>query len=438
LFGEKAMLKKLKIQLTLISAFITGTILSVMAIMVILIFEQPLKDRNYAYFQNTANSIIYNIQNNKIISHLWLSQTEINNALIIYIEENNHPFVFNGSWKKTKTNRQILIDAVKNIAVNNYKFDLYKTKSQYSQTIFFQFKGIYNESYDASVSVIPDENENIYTLILIHDKQYEIKQIVQNRILLFSLVVIGIILLFIFSWWFAGHNIKAIEKNEQKQKEFIAAASHELKAPLAVITTSASAISVDDKQQYIFLNNIQKECKQMARLIDDLLLLSNSDAKTWTIKKEKVEIDTLLLDIIDLFSSIAIKDNKTLTLDLPKTSVPFIYGDYERLMQAISVFIDNAITYTKAGNKIKIILSFETHFIIIKIIDNGIGISDEDKKHIFERFYRCDKSHSKKGHYGLGLSIAYEIIELHNGNINVSDTLGGGTTFSLTFPILKA
>lgn len=428
------MLKKLRIQLTLISTFITGTILFVMAVIVLLISEQPLKDRNYAYFKNNTNSIIYNIQNNKIISHLWLSQTEIINNLIIHIEDNSYPFIFNGSWHNSKTEREYLINKAKDIAAYNYKFDLYKSTnlSPIPKTIFFDFKGKYNEKYNASVSAIPSNSSDTYTLILIHDKQYETMQIVQNRILLFSLVVVGIISLLIFSWWFAGRNIKSIEKNEQKQIEFIAAASHELKAPLAVITTSASAISVqNDNQQSKFINNIQKECKRMARLIDDLLLLSNSDAKTWTIKKEKVEIDTILLDIIDFFSSIAIKNNQSLTLTLPENAVPFIYGDCERLIQAISVFIDNALNYTRSGGKIKIVLSLELHFIVIQIIDNGIGISNEDKKHIFDRFYRSDKSHSTKGHYGLGLSIAYEIIRLHNGSIYVSDTHGGGATFTI-------
>lgn len=428
------MLKKMKIQLTLISTFITGTVLLIMAIIVLLISEQPLKDRNYAYFQNATNSIIYNVQNNKIISHLWLSQTEISNSLMIHIEDNGYPFIFNGSWKKSKTSRKDLISIVKDIAKNNYKFNLYEVtgSSLITKTIFFDFKGKYNEVYNVSVSVIPSATSDIYTLILVHDKQYERKQIIQNRILFFSLVVVGVIVLLIFSWWFADHNIKSIEKNEQKQIEFIAAASHELKAPLAVITTSASAITFkDDNQQSIFINNIQKECKRMARLIDDLLLLSNSDTKTWTIKKEKVEMDTVLLDIMDFFSSIAIKNNQKLNLILPEVSVPFIYADSERLIQAISIFVDNALNYTKTGGKIEIVLSLETHFIVIQIIDTGIGISDENKKHIFERFYRCDKSHSEKGHYGLGLSVAYEIIKLHNGNVYVSDTASGGTTFTI-------
>ncbi len=167
----------------------------------------------------------------------------------------------------------------------------------------------------------------------------------------------------------------------------------------------------------------------MARLVDDLLLLSNADSKTWTIQAEGVSLDALLIDVTDSFLPMANAGGQSLSLKLPDTSSPTVKGDGERLAQVVSILLDNALTYTPAGGTVEVSLDERSGYIYITVADSGIGIPDEHKKNIFDRFYRIDKARSGKDHYGLGLSVATEIVRLHHGQISVRDSKAGGAEF---------
>lgn len=250
--------------------------------------------------------------------------------------------------------------------------------------------------------------------------------------------MIGILLLSLFSYWFAGRAILPITINQQKQVQFIAAASHELKSPLAVIQGSNSVIkSHDYLDDHPFTMQIEKECKRMARLVDDLLLLATADAKTWSIRKKNVDLDILLIEMLDTFIPLANGKNQKLHLNLPEYTLPPVLCDDERILQAITILLDNALHYVQEGGTITIDLSMRSDTCIIKVIDNGPGIPPSHASHIFDRFYRVDASRKDKNHYGLGLSIAKEIIHLHNGKLDFSPTPGGGCTFIIELPLLK-
>ena len=169
----------------------------------------------------------------------------------------------------------------------------------------------------------------------------------------------------------------------------------------------------------------------MSRLIDDMLLLTKAGSFRWTIRKEPTELDTLLLNTFEAFEPIASEKSIRLLIELPEDAVPPILCDEERVRQVLSILLHNAISYTPKGGRIRLSLTFEDKYTRILVSDNGIGIPDAEKERIFERFYRADQSRSEKGHFGLGLSIASEIISAHNGQLLVSDTPGGGSTFTV-------
>ena len=123
-----------------------------------------------------------------------------------------------------------------------------------------------------------------------------------------------------------------------------------------------------------------------------------------------------------------------LQIETPEECFPPLFSDKDRLSQIISIFLDNAISYSPEQSSILLKVSMKKNCLAISITDHGIGISKEDKKHIFDRFYRCDKSRTKKDHYGLGLSIADELVSLLDGKIYLNDTPGGGCIFTLTIP----
>jgi signal transduction histidine kinase len=125
--------------------------------------------------------------------------------------------------------------------------------------------------------------------------------------------------------------------------------------------------------------------------------------------------------------------NITFNVNLPNTTIPLFNCDKERIIQLITILVHNAISYTPENGKIDISLAYEKKHFTISVADNGIGIADDEKPKIFDRFYRSDKSRTSKEHFGLGLSIATQIVTAHNGHISVSDTPNGGATFTVCF-----
>lgn len=231
--------------------------------------------------------------------------------------------------------------------------------------------------------------------------------------------------------------IKPTEKAMQSQKDFIASASHELKAPLAVLLSAADVIEASpgcsaDIRSHAAL--MEDEISRMAGLVQDLLLLSSIDAGSWTLHPSQINVDTLLITLYEKFEMICKKKSVILQLRMPEDSLPPLVSDENRLNQVLSIFLDNAISYSPEHSSVILSASVKKGHLAIHIIDHGIGISEEDRPFIFDRFYRCDKSRTKKGHYGLGLSVAKELVSLLNGKISVSDTPGGGCTFTITLP----
>lgn len=225
----------------------------------------------------------------------------------------------------------------------------------------------------------------------------------------------------------------AIE-SRRRQTEFIAAASHELRAPLTVIQANTATIRSMPERAAAAVETIASECSRMARLISDMLLLASTDAKNWPVTLAPMEVDTLLLNVYEAYQPVCAKRGFRLELKLPETPLPSIKGDAERLSQVLGILLDNALDYGETADNKAIELSayFNKGRLTIDVIDHGIGISDEQKEHIFERFYRGDSARNAKRHFGLGLAIAKELIALHEGELVVLDTSGGGSTFRIS------
>lgn len=245
----------------------------------------------------------------------------------------------------------------------------------------------------------------------------------------------GVFLFIIFlSRILARITVKPTEAAIQSQKDFIAAVSHECKAPLATILSSAEMIESEPDIPDTIKNHVQvidSEVSRMSRLIGDLLLLSSLDAGNWTFHMDEINIDTLLINLYTKYEQICRKKNILLQLNIPDECYPPFYSDEDRLNQIISIFLDNAVSYSPPESEISLNASVEKNKLVITIIDHGIGISDKDKPFIFNRFYQCDKSRTQREHFGLGLSIANELVHKLDGKIQLFDTVGGGCTFKI-------
>ena len=232
--------------------------------------------------------------------------------------------------------------------------------------------------------------------------------------------------------------VKPTEKAMQSQKDFIAAVSHECKAPLAAILSSAEMIeSVPNIPDTVtdHVRVIDAEVSRMSRLIRDLLLLSSIDAGNWSFHMDEFNVDTLLINLYTKFERICRKKDIQLQLNIPDECCPPLYSDADRLDQIISIFLDNAVSYSPPESEISLNASVRKNELIFTIIDHGIGISEKEKPFIFDRFYQSDKSRTQREHFGLGLSIANDLVHKLEGKIKLFDTPGGGCTFKIFLPL---
>ena len=201
--------------------------------------------------------------------------------------------------------------------------------------------------------------------------------------------------------------VKPTEKAMQSQKDFIAAVSHECKTPLAAILSSAEMIeSVPNIPDTVkdHVRVIDAEVSRMSRLIRDLLLLSSIDAGNWSFHMDEVNVDTLLINLYTKFERICRKKDIQLQLNIPDECCPPLYSDADRLDQIISIFLDNAVSYSPPESEISLNASVRKNELIFTIVDHGIGISEKEKPFIFDRFYQSDKSRTKRSILGFDLA----------------------------------
>ena len=226
-------------------------------------------------------------------------------------------------------------------------------------------------------------------------------------------------------------------KLDNMQKEFVADVSHELKTPITSIMGYADTLlegGYDEETKIKFLNVIASESRRMARLVTDLLTLSRYDSNKKKTKKESFDLGDLVKKSQEKLA-IEIKKKEHNVNCFVTADVPPVYADKDDIERVILNILTNSIKYTKDGGEIKIYVGFVYTDAYIKIIDNGMGIPEEDLTRIFERFYRVDKARTRElGGSGLGLSIAKEILDKNGGSIDIKSEVGKGTEVVIRIP----
>ncbi|MEG2651493.1 MAG: HAMP domain-containing sensor histidine kinase, partial [Eubacterium sp.] len=247
----------------------------------------------------------------------------------------------------------------------------------------------------------------------------------------------SILVLIPISYFLAGKSLQPIKETFENQKKFIADASHELRTPLTVIQTNVEVLKMKEdeilNENIRWLNNISLETETMAKLISELLLIAQADNKKIAMKKEVFDLSALCAEIQDLMYDVAADHQIHLKGNLQEGIC--YKGDEERLKQAIRILVDNAIKYTPGEGSVTIVLSEGVRNVSISVHDTGVGLSEEDQKKIFSRFYRVDNArHRESGGVGLGLNIAAVIVKQHNGKIKIDSTIDVGSTFTIVLP----
>jgi len=231
---------------------------------------------------------------------------------------------------------------------------------------------------------------------------------------------------------------KTLERLETlfgSQRRFLADVSHELRTPLTVIKGNIGIIrkfGVDEES----LSGIENEVDRLTRLVGDLLLLNQAESGVMPLDRMKVDLGSVLMDVMQQASVLA---GKRIKVKLVNIDQAIVNGDPDRLKQVFLNLISNAIAYTPEKGTVEVNLCKEGSMALFSVKENGAGISPEDLPHIFERFYRGDKSrtHTATSGFGLGLSIAKWITEKHGGKIEVESQLKQGTTFRVYLPLVE-
>lgn len=242
----------------------------------------------------------------------------------------------------------------------------------------------------------------------------EIKDRITLRLFYINLIILG------FSgaagYFLAGRTLKPIAKMMGEQKEFISNASHELRTPLTSLKTEIEVALRNPKthDKNILASNLE-DVNKMQRLTNYLLELHKYE-----------EGREIIMTKVDLKEIVQKAISKTAAKTDLKKSI--VIGNEDALIELVIILVDNAIKYSPKGSNV----SIKVRPGVIEVKDHGVGIAEEDISHIFDRFYRADKSRSKDG-YGLGLSIAKNIVDLHKGKIIVKSEIGKGTIFKIIF-----
>ena len=279
------------------------------------------------------------------------------------------------------------------------------------------------KSYIYDIKKLPD---NQYLIVLADTDTKENN--IWKYLSAFVLIAMGVFVLFLITLYLSKFVIKPATVAMQREKQFIADASHELKTPLGAISINAQALfSTSDANKHI--RNIVSEADRMSRLIERLLTLSRLD-KNMDIAQTVFSLSACVEEMTLTYESVAYDKEVTYNYNIAENIS--LYGSEDDIRQLMAILIDNAIKNTESSGNIDISLAENAGRITLKVENTGKGISHDDLPHIFERFYKSDSSRNGSS-FGLGLAIAKAISERNSGSISVQSEVNGVTCFTVEF-----
>lgn len=239
----------------------------------------------------------------------------------------------------------------------------------------------------------------------------------------------------LISWLLARWAVKPVETAWQQQRQFVADASHELKTPLTVIMTNAELLNspdFDENRRSQFAAHILTMSRQMRQLIEEMLDLARTDSGQANLVLSQVDLSKLVSDAVLPFEPVFFEAGLTLTTDIQEGIT--LRGSGQHLRQTADILLDNARKYAQAPGEVTVTLTRTGSRCRLAVSNPGPEISKEDLKNIFKRFYRSDAAHTQRGSYGLGLSIAQNIVLRHHGKI-WAESKNGRNTFYVELPV---
>lgn len=229
--------------------------------------------------------------------------------------------------------------------------------------------------------------------------------------------------------------LERLEHAFEQQSRFVSDAAHELRTPLTTLRTNLEVVQTDPNaklEDYREMSDaLERALTRLERLVADLLLLAQGERK---VANEEIALGPLMEEVLLDLTPLATE--KKVSLRLEGASEIMVRGDGSLLACAFGNLVENGIYYNRPGGEVVVTMLYDRNWIVITVTDTGVGIPPEEQAHIFDRFYRVDRSRSRhKGGAGLGLSIVAHIVQLHGGQVRVESTSAVGSTFTVQLPL---
>ena len=424
------MFRKVHIRLTLLFTAVCTLVIVIMSGLYLYLSRQNIRENSFMSFRTDMASFSASLSDRHVITQSWLSSVRSNYNYNFFIYDNEKPIQFTAKTS-TEENDRLIADIREH-------FDDEIRQLRYTGSVSHKEMTYNRNGREYYVGIICISGEKGFTEFYAADsldaENEQFRSLLRNFIIIILLTTAA---LFLFAFLFTRRLLLPIKKNHEQQAHFIAAASHEIRNPVNTIISALDAMdSSEGAQQKEFADIARKEGKRLTLLTEDLLTLARSDNGSFAPRTAPTELDTLVLDCYEAFIAPAKEKNITMNISLPDENVPKADVDSERIKQVVSVILSNAVSYTPDGGKIDIAYTADRSWHRIRVSDSGGGISDDDKEHIFERFYRADRSREDRSHFGLGLAIAKEITDLHHGTLTAEDSPLGGASFVISLPVM--
>ncbi len=418
-------------RLTLLVTLLTCTVLGASLYAGWALSQKQLTAAGEAAFTSQCAELCQRVAGGSL-NDAWLAQWEAQNRYVAGLSDNGRTPFFQGGWQP-QTGRQVLLERAR--AAVEADDDLIAT-ALWAVAAPFTVKGDFGETYRAFAASVPMARGSCQVLVLqdLRGEQAALRAAAWRYLGLFAG---GGLALAVVSLVMSQAALAPVRRAMERQAQFVSAAGHELRTPVAAVRASLDAMEACPKQADSYREAARAETARLGRLVEDLLTLANADAARWKWQPRLLDTDAVLSDAAEQLRGLAAQRGFRLELDLPDAMLPPVRGDADRLIQLLAVLVDNATSYAPAGQPVTLRAQAAKGAVCIAVEDHGPGVPDADKQRIFTRFARGDESRAGAGHFGLGLAVARELAALHGGQLLCTDTPGGGATFTLALPIAK-
>lgn len=416
------MIRSLRLRLTGLYALLSALVLAAALVAGALLEARDLRQAGDESLLDAASAVAARLTGATTLADSWLTEQEQAYDCVYYLEDNGVPLEHTGKNGSKVLLTDGALDRCAGLGAG--------------QSAVFDFETANGEAWRcAALALAPANLRHGPRLLLALRSTASLNAQLAGVAVKYALLWVGGTALLTAAGALLAHiALKPTAVALRQQNEFVAAASHELRAPLTVIKSSLQAAASEPARRDKLLTIAGAEVTRLQRLTEELLFLAGQDAHILRLCPEELEPDTFLLEVWEAWRAPLRQSGRDLTLELPDEPFSPIRGDKARLEQLFTILLHNAMEYTPTGTAIELAAERRGGGVCFSVRDHGPGVPEKDRQRIFRRFARGEECRTGKEHFGLGLSIARQIALLHGGKLWVEDASGGGAVFLLQLP----